>query len=340
VKHAALAVSFALGTIGGTVRGQEAAASDWHRQSLVGSARVAIDATYARLESESAPLQSIVFGNGAFAPFVSDHWQIGLAPTVQMVSVGSQKYFAGSATIIANFIPLANTVSLPYIGVAAMQAGATHTAGYGAYGAQAGWLRFLSPAVALRAEARYRRYVVGGTSSEYADVFLTLDPYLFGRARQPITYWPDLGVVDAVLVTQVEIRPAHVGFLNVTGAPFITRWLQVGGAANMSLYFDENLGEHYVELFGRGYLPLTQRVMPFAEAFLAKREDRDNDVLSSHGGRVGLRCYLTAGVALDLAHEWRNFPAALTLAGTMPSTEQRELQLSLRTQFRVARAPR
>jgi len=339
VRGVLATLGVALGSAVSATQAQQAATSGWRAESFLGSARVAIDATYGRVNPDGAPPESFVIGRAAFAPFVGTHWQVGLLSAWQLISQGTNRYYSGSVAIVANYLPLASNVSRPYVGIFAMEGGGSRTKGSGAYGAQAGWLRFLSPAMALRAESRYRRYATGYGYYEFADVFLTFDPYLFGRASQPITQWPSFGVLDSALFADVELRPAHIGTLEVTAAPFITRWLQVGASGTLNLYFDTNLGDHYLELFGRGYLPVNRRFMPFGEAFLAK-EDQDTDLEGSHGGRAGLRSYLTPGVAIDVAEEWRNFPPFVTPTRTFPRPEQRALRVMLRTQFRVARAPR
>ena len=337
VRLAVLAAALGFSAIR-AVHAQERAAAGWRGASLVGSTRIAFDATYDRPNDDSDPPVSLFGGTAAAVRFVSPHWQLGVNPSWEWVSQGSRRYYSGAAVLSANYLPLTGDVSRPYLGVTLLQGGATHASGFGAWGVQGGWIHFLSPAVALRAEARYREYS-GSARLEIADVLLTFDPYIFGRANEPVTKLPGLGVFDAIVFADYQYRPTHTGTLDASVAPFLTRWLQVGTTANFSFYFDASDGAHYIELFGRGYLPISTRVLPFAEFFGANESLSGSNGVSnrSHGERGGVRTYLTSGVALDVALQWRRFPAQQQGKVVFAGRDERSIGATLTTQFRVAR---
>ena len=308
---------FALGALARTSLAQDS--------STVGSARVALDIAYVK------PLYSTFTGTAAVVPFVSEHWQVGVSPTWE-VDGGIRPYFlAGGADAVVNYFPLADGVSRPYVGAFVSQRGASYAPGYGAYGFQAGCLRFLSPSIALRTELRFRHDGTPGAPSS-SDLLFAFDPYLFGRADRSLTTRPSFGVFDATMVADYAMRPRHTLSINTTLAPFVTRWLQAGATANMLFAFYRSSGTHALELFGRGYLPIDKRAIPFADAFVGNESIGFNpDTRGSHGARAGVRTYLTPGVALDLALQWRRFDGETT-------RPERTVRATLTTQFRAMRA--
>lgn len=313
--------------------GAQEPVTGWRGESPAGSARVDVDAG---LQWGS----SVSFGflDGIAAPFLGEHWQLGLAPQFQRSSFGDQTFYAGTLALVANYFLDTGRVSRPYVGVLLAQNAATGSTAYGTIGLQAGWLHFLSPAVAFRAEARYRHYL-GVSQLETADVFVTFDNYLFGRAREPVTRLPSLGVFDATMLADFSFRPQRIGSLDASVAPFLAQWLQVGSRAQLEFFFNQNDGAHYLELFGRGYLPVGTRVVPFADLF------GTTESISGAGGitrggrgyRAGARAYLTAGVALDVALEWRQLFSRTSGDVNVFGFSTRTLRASLTTQFRAQR---
>jgi hypothetical protein len=304
-------------------------------QTLVGSTRVALDLSYMR------PVYSYFRGSGAALPFINDHWQAGLSPTWEVDGGVQHYYLSGGAEAVANYYPVSSGRWLPYVGAFASQRGATFATGNGTYGVQAGYLHFLSPSLAFRSEFRFRHSDVGAASNS-EDVLVSLDPYLFGRANRRLTALPAFGIFDVNLFADYTLRPTHSLAVNATLAPFLTRWLQAGSTANMVFAFYRSSGSHVLELFGRGYLPVATRVVPFAELFVGNESlGQSYQTLGSHGTRAGLRTYLTPGVALDLALQWRTYDTE-TMGPSKSSTStpppNRTFRATMTTQFRARRA--
>jgi hypothetical protein len=325
VQHRRLlaGVLFALGTLAGESNAQDTT------QSLVGTARVALDVAYMH------PQYSRFRGSGAVVPFVDDHWQVGFSPNWEIDGGLRHAYYSGGGEAVANYFPLGGGTSQPYVGAFASQYGASFSPGSGIYGLQAGWLRFLSPSVALRAEFRYRHYRLDRTLDS-EELLVAFDPYLLGRATRSLTTLPSFGVFDASLIADYTMHPLHSLAVNATFAPFLTRWLQAGSSANMLFAFYRSSGSHELELFGRTYLPIDTRIVPFAEAFVGNESIGESyETVGSHGTRAGFRTYLTPGVALDCAVQWRTYDGQIPL---LPEPN-RTVRVALTTQFQ-ARAKR
>ena len=315
-------VLFALGTLAASSNAQDTT------RSLAGSTRVALDVSYMR------PQYSLFRGRGAVVPFVNDRWQFGFSPTWEIDGGVKQYYLSGGAEAVANYFPFGGGTSQPYLGAVASQYGASFASGSGTYGLQVGWLRFLSPSVALRTEFRYRHYRLD-RALDSQELFVAFDPYLFGRATRNLTTLPSFGVFDASVVADYTMRPLHSLTVNATFAPFLTRWLQAGSSADMLFAFSRSSGSHQLELFGRGYLPIDTRVVPFGEAYVDNESvGQSYQTVGSHGTRAGIRTYLTPGVALDLAIQWRTYDGGDPLL-TEPN---RTFRATLTTQFRARRA--
>lgn len=316
----------------GVARAQDTLSARARDDSFVGSARVALSALYAKTSYS-------LFGVSAVAlPFVTEHWQLGLAPSFEVEGNGGKHFFDTSVAALVNYLPGfgEGDMSRPYLGIFWAQAGHSNAPGYGVVGAQAGWLRFFSPSVALRAEARLRHYFFHTDDVGYADVLVTIDPYLFGRASRRLTTPPSRGVFDASVLAQFQFEPGHTLLLNGSLAPFLTPWLQVGATANMDFDFDFNSSTRSIEGFGRVYLPLALRFAPFADLFIGSRSaDPNNGTVGNHGARGGLRTYLTPGVALDVAMEWRDFASQRVGTTLVHRPEERTIRATLIMQFRA-----
>lgn len=330
-----------------TGQAQDSTSRGWRGERLVGSTRVALDATYIKLgpEYNDVPAQWSFLGSAAAIPFVSDHWQVGVLPSWQLTIARGSHFYSGAIGAMANYVFGDGNVSRPYIGAEWEEHGISSNKAYGAYGVQAGWVHFLSPSLALRTELRYRRSLTP-RPTEASDIYVTFDPYLFGRVPGASHVLPSLGVFDASFLADLIFSPGHTGVLNANAAPFITRWLQLGGEADYNFYFDESDGDHYVEGFARGYLPVSARMLPFGDVFAATQNaSRQGGWVGSHGGRAGLRTNLAAGVALDVALQWRDYSL---FTQTLPQLdvsvgerkrvpEVRTVRVTLTTQFRAAR---
>lgn len=315
-------VLFALGIFAAKSNAQDST------RSLAGSTRVALAVTYMH------PQYSLFRGGGAFVPFVNDHWQFGVSPSWEIDGGGQHYYFSGGAEAIANYFPLAGGRSQPYLGAFASQYGASFAPGSGIYGVQVGWLRFLSPSVAVRSEFRYRHYRLDG-ALDTQELLVAFDPYLFGRESRSITTLPSFGVFDASFSADYVMRPSHSLAVTATFAPFLTRWFQTGTTANMLFAFYRSSGSHQLELFGRGYLPIDTRMVPFGEAFVDNESVGESyETAGSHGARAGMRTYLAPGVALDLAIQWKSYDGVYPLM----AEPNRTFRATLTTQFRARRA--
>jgi hypothetical protein len=295
--------------------------------SLIHTSRVYFDSYYMAVRPVPSAVEHMTYGNATYAPFTADHWQVGVSPSWQFIHrTDAPRNVWGGAAMIVNYVFLDGTSSRPYAGVFLQKA----SIGSGTLGVQAGWLRFLTPSMALRAEARYR---ATGTSFEYGtyDLLLRLDPYLFGRAKGRLTSLPGFGSIDVNFAADYAVpatgRLAHSLSVSSLVAPFITRWLQAGADGWL---FYEGVEQHQLELFGRAYVPIDTRLVPFGEVFTSDQTITEH----SHGGRAGVRAYLTRGVALDAAFEWRNYQPFRT-PGSRAFPESRLLHAGLTTQVGI-----
>ena len=333
----ATAVAMTLG-LAGVSSAQDSRSSAWRGQSLVGSTRVALSALYEPSLPGVLPRTSMLVANAAVAPVVSEHWQVGVSPSWSRFAA-DKTFYQGALSLTLDYLPgSGDNVSRPFVGVFVSETGATEAPGFGVLGAQTGWIHFLSPSIALRAEARLR-HVLGAADNTSADLFLTFDPYVLGRAQQPVVRLPGFGVFDATVVADLEVKPTQIGQLNSTVAPFLTRWFQVGGTENFTFLFSDNEGSHYLELYGRAYLPVSLRLVPFVDVYTAVDQGEGGAPADrSHGERAGMRAYLAPGVALDLAWQWRDRPAVPSSPlYSVQFPEERTLRIGLTTQFRATR---
>lgn len=298
----------------GQSRDTLAAATRLRDPPLTGSARVGLQAAY-----QPVPGAWEASVAGIIAPFIDEHWQLGIEPVFDVVKDPSYHSYSGGASLLANYLLLHGNLSRPYVGVYLAGLGGTGTPGTTILGVQAGWLRFVRPSVAFRAELAYRHYSGDLDNNSLTVLTLGLDPYLFGRANERITTMPGLGAVDVTGIVEFVIHPDPTVSLQATVAPLLAQWVQPG----LSISYLGS-GNPNVEFFGRGYLPLAPRLAPFADLFGTANQN-DN----SHGARVGVRSYLTAGVALDIDWEWRN----LDVSGPFRLGEQHTLRASLITQL-------
>jgi len=310
-------------------RAQDSSRTTWRNQSIVGSAAVSLDAYFQRLHTAYEPLQTGFWGSANVAPFVTQHWQLGVAPTwATNSSPPLGRYSAGDVAFTANYLPWNDTASPFFVGAWLARYGHSLNRPYTGVGAQIGWLQFLSPNLALHAEARYR-HIDTPRSQTLGDAFLTLDSYLFGRANQPPVRLPSLGTLDLSVLADFDFQPGHSFTLDLLAAPFLTNWLQLGAASDVDFIFVESSSDRYFEAFVRGYLPLSTRFAPLVELYADHESFTDTYAIGTHGLQLGARSYLAPGLALDVTWEWRNF--------TNGEPEERLLSARLRTQIHIAR---
>jgi hypothetical protein len=317
--------------LGRTARAQDSSRTTWRNQNFAGSAAVALDAYFERLHTAYEPLQTGFWGSANVAPFVTQHWQLGAAPTWSTSSSALGRFSGGDVAFTANYFPWNDGASPFFVGAWFARYGQSLNRPYTGVGAQIGWLQFLSPNLALHAEARYRD-IDTPRPQKLGDAFLTLDSYLFGRANQPPGSLPSLGTLDVSMLADFNFQPGHSLTLDLLAAPFLTNWLQLGGASDVDFIFDESSSDRYFEGFVRGYLPLSKRFAPLVQLYADHESFTNSYSLVTHGLELGARSYLAPGLALDVFWEWRNF--------TNGQPQERLLRARLRSQIRVARGGR
>ncbi|MGI8510576.1 MAG: hypothetical protein ACR2MQ_14765 [Gemmatimonadaceae bacterium] len=270
-------------------------------RGLAGSARIFIDASALRFDGGLTTYNVAA----SFAPFLSEHVQVGVAPSYTRYESARIHTLQSSTTaLIANYVFGGGTRWREYVGGYGSMATQTNSPNVSEIGAQGGALFFLSSAVALRGELRYREITSPG-ERRYGNAvaLVTLDPYVSGRADEVAPTPPGLGVVDlAVLAYHARYSSYNVSGISGTIAPYLARWAQVGvdgAVVHFSDYGDT--GAYRVRGFGRGYVPLTARTQPFAEGFAESSTYNGNDGgLTDYGGALGVREMLNAHVALDV----------------------------------------
>jgi hypothetical protein len=247
---------------------------------------------------------------------VGPHLQLGFAPiyraTVAPVRAAPGGRAAPStfqsygAAVTANYVVGGGRRWGGYVGGYGSHNGATQGAALRTVGGQTGALYFLDPAVALRGELRYRLSSFGSGSRSGATVaLLTLDPYLFGRARAAPRAWEaaraGLGTVDVQVLAYAQ-QQAGLAQRGISGtlAPSLTQWAQVGVEGRVVRFSEVGgSGAGYVRGFGRVYLPATTRTQPFAEAFTQRGTYADAELQDAAGWALGVRHLLHPRVALD-----------------------------------------
>jgi len=303
--------------------------AEGHEQSIVGSARAEFSA--------DAP---ILWGNGfgwsvrgSFMRFLSEHWQVGLAPEYYGAT---QRGYSWSGTRVAG---LANLMAggdnwRGYVGGQLGGANGTHQTGETLLGAQIGALRFLSPSAALRGELRWRRSYrdLDGT----ADALLTIDSYVQGRASEPAVT-PAFGTVDVTGSAYATFRFDRVRSANLMVAPFVTSWAQMGTRLDYASYEAGGARRAFLtkEAFARLYAPLSLRASPFVQGFISY-ESGGSAGPESYGAVGGVRHYVNRGTALDVGVQWRRRAAVHTGDASFRLPDETTLQARVTTQLQLA----
>ncbi len=270
-------------------------------RGLAGSARIALAASTVRLDGVPSTTYSL---SPAAFPFIGEHLQAGLAPgyTVSTIT-GHAAYQAYTVAGVVNYVVGGGARRRGYAGVYASNGHNRYYTGPQVRGVQAGGLFFLAPALAVRAEVRYRKTTSGPFPlvSEQTAI-ITLDPYLFGRADEGAPAAAGFGAADvAGLLYYDRTRFSAATGATLTVAPYLTRWAQLGASGQVSQStYDDARGPFTARGFGRLYLPLGARTQPFAEGFLVGTHfGTPDDGLSQYGGTLGVRQMLNARVGLD-----------------------------------------
>ena len=276
------------------------ASPDSPAQRLTGRARISLDASALRLDGGVFNTYSVA---ASAVPFLGEHLQIGIAPSYER-SDGEQ-YTSQNVTtgITANYVFGGDARWRGYVGGYGSFAVQTHAPSTRVAGAQGGALFFITPAVALRSELRYRENT-SSTEQRYGSVvaLITLDPYVSGSANEVTSVSPGIGVFDlAVLVFHAQYSSYHESGISGTIAPYLTRWAQVGVEGEAEHLSDlGGLTYYRARGFGRGYVPLSTRTQPFVEGFAETTTEGGSDGgLTDYGAALGVREMLNGNVALD-----------------------------------------
>ena len=277
------------------------AGPDSPTQRLTGRARISLDASALRLDGGGFNTYSVA---ASAVPMLGEHLQIGVAPSYERFD-GTQYTSQNVATgVIANYVFGGDARWRGYVGGYGSFAAQTNAPGTRVAGAQGGALFFITPAVALRSELRYRENT-SPNEQRYGSVvaLITLDPYVSGSANEVTSGTPGIGVFDlAVLAFHEQYSSYHESGISGTIAPYLTRWAQVG-AEGEAEHFSDLGGLTYYRLrgFGRGYVPLTTRTQPFVEGFAETTTEGGSDGgLTDYGAALGVREMLNGNVALDV----------------------------------------
>lgn len=276
------------------------ASPDCPAQRLTGRARISLDASALRLDGGGFNTYSVA---ASAVPFLDEHLQIGIAPSYERFD-GAQ-YTSQNVTtgVTANYVFGGDERWRGYVGGYGSFAAQTNAPSTRVAGAQGGALFFITPAVALRSELRYRENT-SPNEQRYGSVvaLITLDPYVSGTANQVTSVTPGIGVFDlAVLAFHAQYSSYHESGISGTIAPYLTRWAQVGATGEADHISDlGGLTYYRVRGFGRGYVPLSTRTQPFVEGFTETSTEGGSDGgLTDYGGALGVREMLNGNAALD-----------------------------------------
>lgn len=302
--------------------------------SVVGRARVGFNA---RVLVGMGPVSSLTT-NGTFMRFMNEHWQLGLSPEYYRFATSGGTLHYARLTGAMNL-----TTGGPrwrgYVGGLLGGAGGSGQQGATLFGAQVGGLRFLAPTAALRAEMRWRRSSYPDSYTT-ADAFLTIDSYL--TVHDEPRALPAWGDVDVNGVLYASLRFERERSIDLTIAPFIASWAQVGARFERSSLLFAN-GRSSVGLFNgfaRVYAPLSPRAMPFVQGFAEQSSFADaspDAAIASYGAMGGLRHYLNSGTALDVGLQWRRHTPMTSFGVHSRLPDETTLQARVITQLRWRR---
>jgi hypothetical protein len=307
VRSAAIALLLATPAASAHAQG----AADWPEQSVRGLAAVDLSGDVSR-QGDSPSSWSV--GTG-YAPFVTEHWQVGLGIGSSGGDAGGGRYTTRSAAAWSNYWIGGNRRSRPYVGaVVGVSGGSGAVLGNTWWGGRVGWGHFVTPFTALHASLTAERDSWGPPDT-YTTLGISLQPYAFGRTRASRGFRAGQpGAFDLSLGARAELTPQRSYSLRAGVAPFLFRALQVGGTVD-ALYWppgevrpEDAAERHTLEGFVRAYYPTRGTLQPFAGAFLSRsRSSGSPGSAGSHGGTAGVRAYPNSGVALDLFFELRQF---------------------------------
>lgn len=302
--------------------------------SLLGATRVSLDGS-ATLQPRPAHGVSV---GGEYMRFVSEHWQLGLAPSIgastSMVSTNGRSSLAG----MANY--LVGTGNLRwYAGGYASADNNAEQSGFAVFGVQAGALYLLSPTAALRGELTWRK-PTGSASVASTQLIVFLDPYLPGTGSGYVTLPPEGAAdVSGYVYAYASSAVSYEQGADIRLAPFLGRWTQVGlQLTSINTNFSgAKSGANEVVGFTRLYAPLSARAEPFVEAFGVTSTIRSLGTgfgVSGYGGSGGIRHYVNNGTAIDVGVAWRRFKANIVAGQSTRQPDEVTLQARMVTQLR------
>jgi hypothetical protein len=228
------------------------------------------------------------------------------------------------------------------VGGYAEVAGSSQGAGETWYGAQAGWTYFLSPFTALRGEYRFRiRLGEQRDYWNYSGFVITLDPYVRGRATRSEFVPVSFGALDIAFTGQAQLEPNRRIEIDAMLAPFLLRWLQVGGEVNYFFYAPSasgfpSLSTRSLGAFTRLYAPVATRLVPFVGgATGGHTSSNGSPALTSRKLFGGIRHSLGPRAAMDVSLSWQRY--SLITVGTLRFRPPDELALKTQIVTQVRR---
>jgi hypothetical protein len=297
--------------------------------SLVGATRIGLNAG---AWLSPGPVHSFS-ASADFAPFITEHWQLGFAPAFSVANGPGGSSVGVGLTGTANYMLGAGRTRW-FVGATA--GGSSGGGGSTQLDAHAGALWFFVPTTALRAQLQSHRFGFDGFTRHGAS--LALERYLPAGPRVP-TSAPDRGAVDVSFDANLAFNGGRERTISFTLAPFLTRWSQVGGRYSaISVPFDGDWSTSQTfDGFGRLYAPLGPRAMPFLEGFVERVHFSEQTLQppTVFGATAGVRHYLNDGVALDAGLQWRRTAAQRFEQFTAPARDYLTLQASLVTELRL-----
>lgn len=255
----------------------------------------------------------VVNASGFLMPFVSDKWQVGLAPSYTFTPSGPYNGHSNSLLLagIANRVITRTERVVSYLGVygATREAWSSNRDRPGQHfssqqaGVHGGALYFLTPSAAVRTELRYRDWRDDDERATI-DAIVILDPYLWGPGSTSHSQPPSFGALDVALVADAQFQPERQYSIDATVAPFLTTWLQVGTMVSYVRWPQFNYNFHAIDAFGRLYAPVSSRTMPYVGGLVGNSlYANEPDGLSHYGGTAGVRRFLNPNVALFVEFE-------------------------------------
>jgi hypothetical protein len=316
------------------------APAEWPEQSVRGMAAVGLAASASRQAGAPAEWS----GGALYAPFVTEHWQIGTSVGAGGATAldGFRGYSAGSVGLLADYWIGSNRRSRPHVGAYATAVDGRNFIRDFSWGGRVGWSYFVTPFTALDASFNATRF--GYTRVTYTALHAGLQPYTFNRAAgagaaRRRAQAP--GALDLAVDATAALSPTRDYALRLGVAPFLLRALQVGGTVDAE-YWGGRRGTPGAEAFTRRafegfapvYYPTRGTLQPFAGAFLSTASGTPDAWRNvSRGASAGVRAYPNPGMALDVSLELRHFTEPDPIDGVSRRPDRLAVRLGLTPHF-------